>query len=103
MELLCYGQAKASPLRKWSPFFEQQHPHRYIGLFRQLAQSPHAVHLPKLGIWQEYRREMGNVFESVRLLAQSPEEAVAFCQKRTEDSWAWHRDSLARRARVEAE
>lgn len=97
MELLCYLQKKQSPLRQWSPYFEQHHPHRYIALFRTLGDSPNAIHYPKIGIWQEYRRELDSVFESVRLLARSPEEALMFCQQRVADSWRWHRRSLARR------
>ena len=97
MELLCFLQQKHSPLRQWSPFFAQHHPHPYVEMFRRLAESPRAVHAPKLGIWQEYKREVDNVFETVRLLAQPPEEAMAFCQKRVAESWEWHRASLARR------
>lgn len=99
VELLCYLQKKNSPLREWSPFFEQHHPHRYIDVFRQLARSPHAVHIPKLGIWQEYRRELDLAFEATRLLTQPPEEALAFCQQRVSQSWAWHQQSFARRQR----
>jgi ABC-type glycerol-3-phosphate transport system substrate-binding protein len=97
VELVCYLQGKNSPLRQWSPFFEQHHPHPYIGVFRQLARSPHAVHLPKMGIWQEYRRETDTMFDAVRLLAESPEQALAFCQRRISESWSWHRKSLERR------
>jgi multiple sugar transport system substrate-binding protein len=98
VELVCYLQGKNSPLRRWSPFFERHHPHPYIGVFRQLARSPHAVHLPKMGIWQEYRRETDTMFDAVRLLAESPEQALAFCQRRVSESWSWHRKSLGRRA-----
>jgi len=97
LELVCYLQQKNSPLRQWSPFFEKQHPHPHIGLFRQLAESPNAVFIPKLGIWQEYGREMVQVFDSVRLLTQPPGEAMAFCQQRVAASWDLHRRSLARR------
>ncbi len=97
MELLCYLQKKHSPLRQWSPFFQQHHPHRYIALFRQLGESPNAIHIPKIGIWQEYRRELGNVFESARLLLQPLPDALAFCQRRVSESWEWHRKSLERR------
>lgn len=100
VELLCYLQQKNSPLRHWSPFFTDHHPHPYIGLFRQLAQSPNAVHIPKIGIWQEYSRELTQVFDVVRLLAQPPAEALAFCQQRIADSWDWHRRSLARRGQL---
>ncbi len=96
MELLCYEQEKNSPLRKWSPFFEQHHPHPYIELFRRLAESPHAVYVPKIGIWQEYAAEQDEVFEKARLLIQPPAEALAFCQARVSERWAEHRRSLAR-------
>jgi ABC-type glycerol-3-phosphate transport system substrate-binding protein len=96
MELLCFLQEKNSPLRQWSPFFEQHHPHPYIELFRRLAESPHAVHTPKIGIWEEFTEEQNEVFETVRLLMQSPEAALAFCQARVSERWAEHRRSLAR-------
>ncbi len=97
VELLCYLQKKQSPLKQWSPFFEQQHPHPHIALFRALGDSPQAIHFPKIGIWQEYRREIDSVFESVRLLAKPPEDALAFCQQRVAGSWHWHRRSVERR------
>lgn len=100
MELLCWGQEKNSPMRLWSPQFEKRHPHPYIGVFRQLAESPNAIHVPKIGIWQEYSREIGSVFENVRLLNKSPEEALAFAQKRVSESWTLHQRSLARRNRT---
>lgn len=98
MELLCYLQQKNSPLRQWSPFFEQHHPHPHIAFFRQLAQSPHAMFIPKMGMWQEYRRELNEVFDNVRLLTRSPDEAVGFCQRRVSGSWQWHQRSVARRS-----
>ena len=97
LELLCYGQRKHSPLRQWSPFFERHHPHRYIALFRRLAESPNAIHIPKIGIWQEYSRELSSVFENACLLGHPSAEALAFCQPRVSDSWQWHQRSLARR------
>jgi len=97
MELICYLQKKHSPLREWSPYFEQHHPHRYIPLFRELAASPNAISIPKIGIWQEYRRELDSVFENARLLLKPCEEALAFCQQRIGESWARHRRSLERR------
>ncbi|NQU10802.1 ABC transporter substrate-binding protein, partial [bacterium] len=99
LELLCWLQQKNSPLREWSPHFERHHPHPYINLFRGLAESPNAIHLPKIGIWQEYRRELDALFGNVRLLTQPPDQALAFCQRRVAASWHWHQRSLARRAR----
>ena len=69
-------------------------------MFRQLAESPHAVHTPKIGIWREYEDEEGDVFEKVRLLIQPPEVALAFCQERVATRWAEHRRSLARHGLV---
>lgn len=99
MELLCFLQKKHSPLRQWSPYFEHHHPHKYIALFRQLAESPHAMHIPKIGIWQEYNRELANVFENARLLRTPPAVALPFCQNRVSASWEWHQRSLERRNR----
>ncbi len=97
MELLCYLQQKNSPLKVWSPFFTEQHPNPHIALFRQLANSPHAIHQPVMGIWQEYLREMNTMMDVVGLLVKSPEAALADCQKRIGESWAWHRESMDRR------
>lgn len=97
VELLCYLQEKNSPLREWSPFFTDHHPHPSIKLFRELAASDQAVHLPKLGIWQEYAREQMSVFENVRLLQQSPAEALRFGQERVSESFRFHAESLERR------
>ncbi len=97
IELLCFLQEKNSPLRQWSPFFEMHHPHPQIAFFRKLAESPHAVHSPKMGIWDEYWRELGTTFDIVRLLIKPPEDALAFLQRRMSDSWQWHRESLDRR------
>jgi ABC-type glycerol-3-phosphate transport system substrate-binding protein len=96
-ELLCYLQQKNSPLREWSPFFEKHHPHPHIALFRSLAESPNAIHPPKVGIWQEYTREIRNVFDISCLLIQPPAEAMAFCQQRIAGSWTWHQRSIQRR------
>jgi ABC-type glycerol-3-phosphate transport system substrate-binding protein len=97
MELVCYLQEKNSPLSHWSPFFTESHPHPFIGLFRGLAESENAIHSPKIGIWQEYGREVNSVFENVRLLLESPPEALQFAQRRVSDSWKIHRESLVRR------
>jgi len=98
VELLCYLQKKNSPLRDWSPFFTEHHPHPYIGVFRQLAESPNAVHIPKIGMWEEYRREIVTAFEAVRLLSEPPDKALAFAQSRAAESWELHRRSLERRS-----
>ncbi len=97
MELLCYGQGKNSPLLHWSPAFLKFHPNPHIALFRQLAESPHAIHSPKMGIWQEYNRELNVLFESAFLMEGDLNRNIQFCQQRLSDSWNLHRRSLERR------
>jgi multiple sugar transport system substrate-binding protein len=96
MELLCYLQEKNSPMREWSPFFTEQHPHPYINVFRELAESPRADHAPQIGVWQEYQRELGNMIERIRLLRTTPEEGLSYAHARMEASWRRHRASLER-------
>jgi len=105
VEELCYLQEKNSPLRTWSPYFEAHHPNPNVDLFRRLSASPHAVAFPKMGIWEEYRRELASVFDDVRLLRQPPGAALEACQSRIEESWRRHRSMLDRRGarRVGAE
>jgi ABC-type glycerol-3-phosphate transport system substrate-binding protein len=93
-ELLAYLQEKISPLRVWSPFFEQHHPNPHISIFRQLEGSPHIVCTPNMGTWWEYYLETIAAFEKVRLLEASPEEALQYGQKRAAESWARYRHSL---------
>lgn len=101
-ELLCYLQEKNSPLREWSPFFEQHHPHPYITMFRELSSSPHAVSVPNMGMWQEYDREIVALFEKVRLLVDTPEDAVAYAHRRMSESWVRYRRSLERHGQLPA-
>jgi maltose-binding protein MalE len=95
-ELACFLQAKTSPLRVWSPYFEQHHPNRFAGIFRELSASPHAVCVPQMGIWQEYHREFTAAFQQVRILGQTPEEAARYCQERMSRSWERYLRSLQR-------
>jgi ABC-type glycerol-3-phosphate transport system substrate-binding protein len=101
IELTCFLQEKLSPLRSWSPFFSEHHPHPYISVFRELAQSPRAYHVPVMGIWQEYQREINIAFDEVRLLRKPPEQAMAYTQERVATSWREHQAALARYARAE--
>lgn len=96
MELLCYLQQKNSPLREWSPYFAEHHPHPYIGVFRELARSPHAVHPPNIGIWGEYSREWNSLFERVRLGLVDPAEGLGYAHRRLVESWDRHRASVER-------
>jgi len=97
IELTCFLQEKSSPLREWSPYFTEHHPHPYIQIFRQLSRSPRATHVPYMGVWQEYQREINIAFDKVRLLEASPEEAMGFAQKRVAASWRQHQRRLERR------
>jgi ABC-type glycerol-3-phosphate transport system substrate-binding protein len=96
IELTCYLQEKLSPLKEWSPFFSEHHPHPFISVFRELARSPRAYHVPAMGVWQEYQREINIAFDEVRLLRSSPEQAMAYTQRRVAQSYAEHRSAVAR-------
>lgn len=100
MELLCLLQAKNSPLRAWSPYFLRAHPHPYIEVFRELADSPRVTHIPMVGVWQEYARETQTVFDRIRLLDIEPEAGLAYAHERIERSWARHRTSVERQRRA---
>lgn len=97
IELTCFLQEKSSPLRVWSPYFTEHHPHPFIHVFRELARSSRATHVPYMGVWQEYQREINIAFDKVRLLETTPEQAMGYAQARIEASWAEHRRRLERR------
>lgn len=99
IELTCFLQEKSSPLKTWSPFFEKSHPHPYIQTFRELARSSRAHHVPYMGVWQEYQREINVAFDRVRWLEQEPTDAMSTVQRRISASWAEHRRRLERRKR----
>jgi len=101
-ELICYLQQKLSPLREWSPFFAEHHPHPHVAVFRQLAASEHAVFTPAVGVWQEYYREFIAAFEKVRLLEATPEDALASAHARMTESWERYRRSLVRHGQLAA-
>ena len=101
-EELCYLQQKNSPLREWSPYFAESHPHPYIGLFRELSALEGVTAEPAIGVWQEYNREIGNALERTRLLHVEPAEALAYAQARVAASWARYRRSLERHGQLEA-
>ena len=94
-ERVCFLQKKASPLAQWSPYFATHHPNPYIGIFRQLDDSPHAVSAPKMGIWNEYQGAISLAFDKVRLNLATPQQALDACQQRIDQSWQWHQQSIA--------
>ncbi len=95
-ELMDFLQVKNSPLRVWSPFFTNHHPHPHIAMMRQLSASPNATFVPQIGIWQEYYREVISSFDRVRLMDATPEEALGYSQERLDASWTRYRRSLER-------
>jgi ABC-type glycerol-3-phosphate transport system substrate-binding protein len=97
VELLCFLQEKGSPLAQWSPYFQANNPNRDLDVFRKLADSPHAIEPPKIGIWEQYQGELYTAFDEVRLELESPEQALRHCQVRMEESWKLQLESLALR------
>ena len=102
VELLCFLQEKGSPLAQWSPYFTAHNPNPDIAVFRNLGESPHAIAPPKIGVWEEYQRELGTAFDKVRLEIDSPEDALNNCQARMDNSWKWECESLALRQKQTA-
>ena len=86
MEILCNGQRKFSPLRKVSDGFWENAEHPRLRLFRDLAESPNVVALPKMGVWREYQRELTNAFDSVRMMNATPQKALGEVQERIQAS-----------------
>jgi multiple sugar transport system substrate-binding protein len=81
MEALCLGHRKFSPLAEVSPAFQARHPHPFIDLFRTLAISRNGYSTPKLGIWNEYNRELGQAFTDI-MGGADPATALATVQAR---------------------
>lgn len=102
IEVTCFIQEKNSPLRVWSPYFTEHHPHPYIKVFRELARSPGAYHVPYIGVFQEYQREINIAFDRVRFLQQTPQEAMTYVQNRIEPVWRAHQLQMERRRKAAA-
>jgi ABC-type glycerol-3-phosphate transport system substrate-binding protein len=96
VERLGWLQRRPSTLREWSPFLSSEHPNPYIDVFRNLSASPNAARLIPTGIGREYLGECIAMFERVRNLHQTPEEALGSVQQRLEESWRTHQRSLRR-------
>jgi multiple sugar transport system substrate-binding protein len=95
-ELLNYLLEKNSPLRDWSPFFAEQHPHPHIAVFRELSRSPRATPVPDIGMYNTIDNELRFTFEQIRLLLLEPRAALDAVQRRLADAWARYRLSLER-------
>ncbi|MBC8010063.1 MAG: ABC transporter substrate-binding protein [Burkholderiales bacterium] len=102
MEIVCFLQQKTSPLREWSSYFTENHPHPHALFFKQLESSPGARHLPPSGVWQEYERELTTAAERIRLLDATPADALGQVQQRMETSLSLHQASLERQRRAAA-
>jgi ABC-type glycerol-3-phosphate transport system substrate-binding protein len=76
MELLCSGQKKFSPLKNVSDKFWREHPHPFIRMFRDLSMSPHVFATPKVGVWNEYGRELNAGVDVIQNLTRSPKVAL---------------------------
>ncbi|MEM1108657.1 MAG: ABC transporter substrate-binding protein [Planctomycetota bacterium] len=93
MEKLCLGQRKFSPLREYSDDFVQRHPHPYIELFIDLANSPNARLMPKLPVGEEYIAELLNAYSLAFGGLSTPEDALAYAGQRAQ----WKFDRVNRR------
>ncbi|MBB6429126.1 ABC-type glycerol-3-phosphate transport system substrate-binding protein [Algisphaera agarilytica] len=82
IEKLCLGHRKFSPLAAYSDSFIEDHPNPAIGVFIELASSPHAEPIPKLSIWSEYRDELALAANRVYTGLAEPEEALSDAGRR---------------------
>jgi ABC-type glycerol-3-phosphate transport system substrate-binding protein len=92
-EKLARAQQKFTALREVSPQFLVNHPNPAIGLFIRLSRSAGARSVPRLSIWHEYDEELAAARERVQDLKQSPADALAEVQERTQ----WRLDRVMRR------
>ncbi|HYG74776.1 MAG TPA: ABC transporter substrate-binding protein [Planctomycetota bacterium] len=76
------GQGKLTPFLQDRPGFIERHPHPFLKVFIDLAKSKNCVPPPKVAVWDEYQKEMTNVFELVWLNKMSAEEALNAAQNR---------------------
>jgi multiple sugar transport system substrate-binding protein len=84
MEKLCLGQRKFSPLAKVSDTFVRSHPNPSIQVFMDLANSPNAVAVPRMSVWNEYRDEMSVAADRVYSGTTTVPEALSDAQKRVQ-------------------
>ncbi|HVU36217.1 MAG TPA: ABC transporter substrate-binding protein [Opitutaceae bacterium] len=92
-EKLARLQRKFTALSHVSPGFFVNHPNPAIRFFANLARSPGARAVPRIGIWRDYDTEMSIAAQRVRSLEASPEQALAEVQKRMQ----WQEDRAMRR------
>jgi multiple sugar transport system substrate-binding protein len=100
MEFLCMGQRKFSPLKEVSDDFWANHPHPYIKLFYDLANSPNVHTQPMIPVFQEIRDELNAAFSEVWLLEKTPEQALRTVQKRIDRSWSEEKQRMKKRQKI---
>jgi multiple sugar transport system substrate-binding protein len=76
MEIICMQQQKHSSLAKASDGFWKNHPNPYIKMFASLADTPHVFATPKLGVWNEYGREVNFAVDKIQNLSSTPKAAL---------------------------
>ena len=94
MEGLCSAHGKNSPLAKVSEKFFDTHPNKYIRLFDQLARSPGAFNIPKVGVFPQISNEMNVAFQEVNSEQKTPERALADAQKRADIIWSTYQKQV---------
>jgi multiple sugar transport system substrate-binding protein len=97
MEIICMRQRKFSSLAKTSDKFWSSHPNEFIKMFASLANTPHVFSTPKLGVWNEYGREMNFAVDSIQNLSKTPKEALDEAAARAQLALDRGREIAARR------
>ena len=86
------GQRKQSPLVKVSQEFLDKHPNPYIRLFSDMPKLKSVRIPPMLGISNEYIADLGEAFDEITLLQETPKEALDNVQSRIQkklDHYRW--------------
>ena len=91
IEKLNLGQRKFSPRATYSQDFIDRHPHPYIKVFIDLAQSPNARSLPQMPVWVEYGEEMMAAADRTFGGVVEPREALRYVQDRMQ--WKFDRSN----------
>lgn len=97
MEIICMRQRKFSSLAKTSDQFWSSHPNQFIKMFASLANTPHVFATPKLGVWNEYGREVNFAVDTIQNLSRTPKEALDEAAVRAQIALDRGREIAARR------
>jgi len=91
MEYLCGGkenhggQGKLTPFKITTPGWLEEHPHRQLDVFIQLAKSKNATITPHIAVWTEYQNELGAAFDRMWLGEASPVDALRSVRERMQE------------------